>query len=514
MLSTVVAVDVVSEERIRFTGFVRELEPRLRRALCLLRGPVEGRDATAEALAWAWEHWAEVQAMENPAGYLYRVGSSRSRPRRARFLPAPIEEPARGFEPGLIPALAALSERQRTAVVLVHGCGWTYQEVAQALGTSKTAVGTHVERALKSGSATSSEQMIMDDVREQIRAWADQAAPHVSDEVTADEILDPARRRRSARAGAAGRVWRIAAVAACLVVVAGGAVLVGRRDGDVRVDTDRQVADTGPEVTGYPADRAERWFRSLMDVGMAIDRGPTDFAAALRQGRATLYVGTIAETPEVRHRTRRTPDGSTLPGRELSVSYLAVSIDIEGASSPVPIEFDLGAAGSPEEADAEALAPPVGTRVLVVSDHVEPLRIVLGYDVVVETNDGGLLAGGDLTRSVADRTDFDDLVQHLFAQTARVDRRDGPTTESFIVSGDGCPDGIVTIRTDGSSWLPIQTGADGSWSATLPFPWPPGAHTLTLDCSDQSTVGSPTTMLGPGTKRFDYAPVDVTTTGG
>lgn len=142
-------MDVADEEKVRFTGFVREVEPRLRRALCLLRGPIEGRDATAEALAWAWEHWGEVQAMANPAGYLYRVGSSRSRPRRPRYPLRSVDEPAVGFEPGLGPALARLSPRQRTAVVLVHGCGWTYQEVADALDTSKTAVGTHVDRAMK-----------------------------------------------------------------------------------------------------------------------------------------------------------------------------------------------------------------------------------------------------------------------------------------------------------------------------------------------------------------------------
>lgn len=144
--------EVTREEA--FSAFVSDAEPRLRRALCAVRGPVVGRDAVAEALAWAWENWERVTAMGNPVGYLYRVGASRTRTRRLEAVP--VAEPASHgvghastFEPGLGPALARLSERQRTVVVLVHGCGWSYTEVATALDLSKSAVGTHVARALE-----------------------------------------------------------------------------------------------------------------------------------------------------------------------------------------------------------------------------------------------------------------------------------------------------------------------------------------------------------------------------
>ncbi len=40
-----------------FEAFVRDAEPRLRRALVAAYGPEQGRDAAAEALAYAWEHW-------------------------------------------------------------------------------------------------------------------------------------------------------------------------------------------------------------------------------------------------------------------------------------------------------------------------------------------------------------------------------------------------------------------------------------------------------------------------
>lgn len=132
-----------------FADFVAIVEPRLRRAFSVLRGREAGGDALAESLAWAWEHWTDVQAMKNPAGYLYRVGSSRTRGRRSRLPERPAPRDAPGFEPGLEPALRTLSTRQRAAAVLVHGCGWTHQEVADALGISRSSVATHLERAMR-----------------------------------------------------------------------------------------------------------------------------------------------------------------------------------------------------------------------------------------------------------------------------------------------------------------------------------------------------------------------------
>lgn len=142
------------DQRTAFTAFVTEVEPRLRRALVALRGAETGREATAEALAWAWEHWDQVRAMENPAGYLYRVGTSRSRQRRRALLPWSGDPSPPEVEPGLGPALDALTERQRAAVVLVHGCGWSYTEVADALGLTKSSVGTHVARGMEQLRAT------------------------------------------------------------------------------------------------------------------------------------------------------------------------------------------------------------------------------------------------------------------------------------------------------------------------------------------------------------------------
>jgi DNA-directed RNA polymerase specialized sigma24 family protein len=131
-----------------FAAFVSEIEPRLRRAFVGWCGVDGAHDATAEALAWAWEHRDELAGLHNPAGYLYRVGQSRTRSRKQGHLPSPEELALPAVEPGLIPALQALPEQQRTAVWLVHGCGWTYADCAEAMSISASAVGTHVSRAL------------------------------------------------------------------------------------------------------------------------------------------------------------------------------------------------------------------------------------------------------------------------------------------------------------------------------------------------------------------------------
>ena len=133
-----------------FDRFVEDVRPRLVRALAGAVGTDDAADATAEALAWAFEHWDQLRAMGNPAGYLYRVGRSRVRRRRTPRLPVPESIGVPDVEPSLVPALLALPETQRTAVWLVHACEWHYAEVAEAMETSVSMVGNHVARGLES----------------------------------------------------------------------------------------------------------------------------------------------------------------------------------------------------------------------------------------------------------------------------------------------------------------------------------------------------------------------------
>lgn len=132
-----------------FTVFVKEVEPRLRHALVAVFGQEQGREATAESLSYAWEHWDRLGDMENPAGYLYRVGRSRGRPRRLVpvFDPVPSDRLPE-VEPGLPGALRGLSEKQRVAVVMVHAYGWSRDETAALLGVSVSTLDTHLQRGL------------------------------------------------------------------------------------------------------------------------------------------------------------------------------------------------------------------------------------------------------------------------------------------------------------------------------------------------------------------------------
>ena len=145
------ALEETLETRARaFTEFFGDVEPRLRYALTASLGVDVGGEAAAEALAYGWEHWNRVGRMDNPAGYLYRVGRSRGRRLRRRHssLPPVGEVSLPWVEVGLPAALAELSERQRVAVILVHSLGWTQSEVGELLGVSQGAVRTHLERGL------------------------------------------------------------------------------------------------------------------------------------------------------------------------------------------------------------------------------------------------------------------------------------------------------------------------------------------------------------------------------
>jgi DNA-directed RNA polymerase specialized sigma24 family protein len=91
--------------------------------------------------------------MTNTAGYLYRVAQSSAARGRCWRRAAPLLTLAPGaehqFEPALPAALASLPERQRVAVVLVHGFDYTLREVAALTGVKITTVQNHLDRGLR-----------------------------------------------------------------------------------------------------------------------------------------------------------------------------------------------------------------------------------------------------------------------------------------------------------------------------------------------------------------------------
>ena len=111
---------MVSTEAEDFETFFRRTEPRLRPALFAALGAERGREATAEAFAWAWETWPKAQRLENPTGYLFRVGQSKTRRKRFRPMPVALSDEEPLVEPGKRLNVQALPGPREA--MLTHHC--------------------------------------------------------------------------------------------------------------------------------------------------------------------------------------------------------------------------------------------------------------------------------------------------------------------------------------------------------------------------------------------------------
>lgn len=134
-----------------FTEWAKVAEPRLRHALTASFGPQTGKEATADALAHAWEHWDRISMKDNPIGYVYGVGRNKARRMATRRRPLFLDVPQQQLphvEPGLPAAIARLPEKQRVVVGLVYGYEWSLSEAAEVLGIAKTSAQNHAERGL------------------------------------------------------------------------------------------------------------------------------------------------------------------------------------------------------------------------------------------------------------------------------------------------------------------------------------------------------------------------------
>lgn len=141
---------ISAEVERAFASFVEEAEPRLLRGLVGTYGPEVGREATRDALSYAWEHWDRVSGMDNPVGYLFRVGQSRSRAyRRDRiWFPEVPDHELPDVDPRLPSALRRLSPKQRAAVVLLYVEQLGERQAADALDVSRATLRKHAERGL------------------------------------------------------------------------------------------------------------------------------------------------------------------------------------------------------------------------------------------------------------------------------------------------------------------------------------------------------------------------------
>ncbi len=141
---------------MEYDEFVTNDARRIRQGLVTYYGAEIGNEAADEALAVAWERWSSLATMDNPAGYVFRIGQTRARPHvrwRARRDLFPTEEIAERQVDvtgmiDLIQALEGLDADQRTAVMMVKSFGYSHREVANLLEVSESVVNNLVHRGL------------------------------------------------------------------------------------------------------------------------------------------------------------------------------------------------------------------------------------------------------------------------------------------------------------------------------------------------------------------------------
>lgn len=140
----------------RFEEFYRAELDRVYRALALtLRDPQLAREATDEAMTRAYAHWHRVRGLDNPGGWVYRVGLNwatswwRRRHRERGLPPSPAATaPPDPAATAVQAALAALPLPQRTVVVCRVLLDLSTADTAAVLGLAEGTVKSRLARGL------------------------------------------------------------------------------------------------------------------------------------------------------------------------------------------------------------------------------------------------------------------------------------------------------------------------------------------------------------------------------
>ena len=139
-----------------FVEFYRLSRDRIARGLALTLGDVHlGAEAADEAMARAFQRWDQVEACDEPAAWVYRVGLNwaTSLLTRRRRSPSALAEPwsdemERVAEPAITAALAELPVGQRSVIVCRYYLGMSEAETAAALDTRPGTVKSRLHRGL------------------------------------------------------------------------------------------------------------------------------------------------------------------------------------------------------------------------------------------------------------------------------------------------------------------------------------------------------------------------------
>lgn len=132
------------ETRARFDTFFEEERERLFKALYFVTGNREdAEELTQDAFLRLWERWDDIDRIDDPTGYLFRVALNGFRMRRRRAAVAvrklvPVTEPSDSFLEAEMRAdvrqlLMGITPRQRAALLLVDLLGYSSEQAARIL---------------------------------------------------------------------------------------------------------------------------------------------------------------------------------------------------------------------------------------------------------------------------------------------------------------------------------------------------------------------------------------------
>ena len=150
-------VVVEDTERLAFHDFYAGSRDRVGRALAVTLGDADlAADSVDEAMARAYQRWSNVSRMDNPSGWVYRVGLNLARSRMRRLTrrrravvcrpSTEVPEPD-VLEPAILRALQGLPVDHRSVVVCRLLLGWSEAETAKALGIRPGTAKSRLHRA-------------------------------------------------------------------------------------------------------------------------------------------------------------------------------------------------------------------------------------------------------------------------------------------------------------------------------------------------------------------------------
>ena len=156
------------EARARFDEFVEDEHERLYKALYFVTGSREdAEDLSQEAFLKLWERWDQIDRIDDPTGYLFRVALNSFRMRRRRAAVAIRRlPPARAERDEYLEAemradvramLLGLSPRQRAALLLVDLLGYPSEQAARILRVRPSTVRTLASQGRRALRATATE---------------------------------------------------------------------------------------------------------------------------------------------------------------------------------------------------------------------------------------------------------------------------------------------------------------------------------------------------------------------